>query len=157
MKRIFIIFAASLTALLTGCNDQTACIKAVAEANQITAEAAARQATAMLAALQGTDVLAKGMAMGWFMNQDKRLQLMGVSDCGGPSEALQWASVLVPGATNIYGIAQGNKTARHSSDNSVALQQINMGTLGNVANTAITQPPVVIGPTEGFGTLYPTN
>jgi hypothetical protein len=152
MKRLFTAFVASLALLLTGCGfDSDKCMDKIAAANQMSFEAMQKQAEVMLAALNGTDPMARGIAMGWFMNADKRAQMMGYGDCNRDS-ALAWASVLIPGATNIVGILQNAKTARHVSDNNVESQAITFGTIGTIAVKGmeeagkVTFPPVYTVP-----------
>lgn len=140
MKRIFTAIVASLTLLLTGCGfDSEKCMDKIAAANQMTFEAMQKQAEVMLAALNGADPVARGMAMGWFMNADRRAQMMGYGECNRDT-ALAWASVLIPGATNVVGILQNAKTARHASDNSVESQRIVFGTMQGIATGAFNNP-----------------
>ena len=149
MKRLFTALVASLTLLLTGCGfDSGKCMDKIAAANQMTYEAMQKQAEVMLAALNGTDQMARGIAMGWFMNADKRAQMMGYGDCNRDT-ALAWASVLIPGTTNLVGILQNAKTARHASDNALATQQVIFGTVGSIAGQGIeaaSKPPVIVEP-----------
>lgn len=149
MKRSLITFAAASSALfLAGCNNQKDCIEAVSKANQSSFDAVAKQAEAMLLALKGDDAQAKGMALMWFATQDKRLQVMGYGDCNRDG-ALEWAKVLVNPFVGVFSIIENNKTARHSSDNSVRMQEVNMGTLGAVAEMGIeaaSKDPLVVHP-----------
>ncbi len=152
MKRTLIAITAALSALLlAGCNNSKECIEAVSKANQSSFDAVAKQAEAMLLALKGDDAQAKGMALMWFATQDKRLQVMGYGECNRDS-ALEWAKVLVNPMVGVFSIIENNKTARHSSDNSVAMQQITFGALENIAVKGmdeagkVTIPPVYTVP-----------
>jgi hypothetical protein len=140
MKRLFTAFVASTALLLTGCGfDSEKCMDKIAAANQMSFEAMQKQAEVMLAALNGTDQMARGIAMGWFMNADKRAQMMGYGDCNRDT-ALAWASVLIPGTTNLVGILQNAKTARQASDNSLESQRIMFGTMQGIATGAFNNP-----------------
>lgn len=67
-----------------------------------------------------------------------------------PSEALQWASVLIPGVTQGLGIYYNAKTSMNASDNATALGINTNGTFAQFASeinspVVVTQPaPVVV-------------
>lgn len=140
MKRIITAILASLALLLGGCTGNVQeCMEKVAEANRMTMEAMQKQAEVMLAALNGPDQKSQGMALAWFMNADRRAQMMGYGDCNRDT-ALAWASVLIPGATNVVGILQNAKTARQASDNSLESQRIVYGTMQGITTGAFNNP-----------------
>jgi len=157
MTRFLTILVMSIGFLLTGCATHEKYYEAVKSVEEAKANAQAAQATAIMKLAGDGDAQAKGMALMFFAMQGAKAGGNQTVMAPPVDPVLEWVRVLAGPVTNLWGIVENNRTQRHASDNSVALQQINMGTLGNVANTAITQPPVVIGPTEGFGTLYPTN
>jgi hypothetical protein len=152
MKRSLIALTLGASALLTGCGfDSDKCIEAVSKANQMSADAFAAQSMAMLAAMKGDDAQAKGMALMWFATADKRTQMMGYGDCNRDT-ALAWASILVPGLSNVYAIRENSRTTRHASDNSVRMQEVNMGAVTTVSVKGmdeagkVTIPPVYTVP-----------
>lgn len=73
-------------------------------------------------------------------------------------KALQWASVLVPAVTNLYGI---NRNTRISLANINAETERYGDTLGAIEGIAAqgfeaaTQPPYIVGPEAGFRLLSP--
>lgn len=73
-------------------------------------------------------------------------------------KALQWASILVPAVTNIYGINRNAAISLRQLDAEVEQYTTTMGAITGIASQGIdaaAKPPVVIGPSEGFQTLYP--
>lgn len=84
----------------------------------------------------------------------------GVKQAAPDTTALQWASVLVPGAVQAYNIVESGKTARFQSTNSTTLGISNNNTMygiagliqaqGSVTNndnhSVVTPAPVVITP-----------
>lgn len=73
-------------------------------------------------------------------------------------KALQWASVIVPAVTNLYGI---NRNTRISLANINAETERYGDTLGAIEGIAeqgfdaATQPPYIVGPEAGFRLLSP--
>jgi len=71
-------------------------------------------------------------------------------------KALAWASVLVPGASTIIGITESNKTQRHLSDNSAAIQTSQnamwssiIGEQASAWSEAASAPSLVVGGNYG--------
>lgn len=70
-------------------------------------------------------------------------------------KAMQWASILVPGLTNLYGINRNTTVQLSNIDAETSRYGMTMGTLGGIATQGIQKQPVIVGPSEGLGVLYP--
>ena len=70
-------------------------------------------------------------------------------------KAMQWASILVPGLTNLYGINRNTTVQLSNIDAETSRYGMTMGTLGGIATQGIQKQPVIVGQSEGLGVLYP--
>jgi len=73
-------------------------------------------------------------------------------------KALQWASVLVPAVTNIYGINRNTAISLKRIDAEVQNYGVTLDALSGVASQGIEsagQDPIIVGPSEGFRVLSP--
>ena len=73
-------------------------------------------------------------------------------------KALQWASVLVPAVTNIYGINRNTRISLANIQAETDRFDTTMGTIEGIAGQgfeAATQPPYIVGPEAGFRLLSP--
>ena len=145
MKKSLIILTAALS--LTGCATNYDDY-AKAQTDIATAQSAAE--TARLVALariaETGDASAKiGAVMALaFSGQRPTTQLQAPSD-----PALEWARILVPGLTNLAGIVVNAQVTKHSSDNAVRMQEVNMGAVKDVAVKGIdaaAKDPVIVEP-----------
>lgn len=149
MKRIILILAAGLA--LTGCATN---YDAYAKAQSEIATAQSNAETARLVALariaESGDAGAKigaVMALAFSGQRGMATQLQAPSD-----PVLEWVKALAGPLTNIWGIVESNRTARHSSDNAVRTHESTMSTLGSIAITGmeeagkVTIPPVYTVP-----------
>ena len=71
-------------------------------------------------------------------------------------KALQWASVLVPAVTNIYGINRNTRISLANINAETERFDATMGTLEGIATQGIDaagQVPVIVAPSEGFQLL----
>jgi len=151
MKRIFAIILAAfaVTGCATGHEQYYTAIKA-AEDGRAAAQAA--QATAILKLANDGDAQAKGMALMYFAMQGAKGPSAQTIIAPPTDPVLEWAKVLVNPLVNIWGITEGNRTARHSSDNALRTHQAMFGTLENIAVTGmeeagkVTIPPVYTVP-----------
>jgi hypothetical protein len=73
-------------------------------------------------------------------------------------KALQWASVLVPGLTNLYAINRNTAMQQKQLEAETAQYGATLTTIGGIAGQGIdaaAKPPVIVGPSEGVTVLYP--
>jgi hypothetical protein len=144
MKRIIALIAALA---LTGCATNYG---AYAKAQTDIATAQSNAETARLLALakiaETGDATAKTAAVMALALTGGR----GAVQIQAPSDpVMEWARILVPGITNLWSVVEGNRTARHASDNAIKMQEVNMGTVGDVASKAIdaaAKDPVIVEP-----------
>jgi len=142
MKALLI---AAFAILMTGCATDMSRYYAVQE-KAIEADKAAVMALAAAAASgnQGAIValaLRQGQAGKIAPPQDK---------------ALQWASVLVPAVTNIYGINRNTRISLANIQAETDRFDTTMGTLEGIATQGIdaaSRVPVIVAPSEGFQLL----
>ena len=145
MKRVITLAALGASIFLAGCTgEQEKCLKAVADANQVTKERLEKQYVVMAKGLDSTDVAVKTTSQMWFALMEKSASLIDPTRCS--DSTLAWAQLFLPTLTNVVGIVQNNRTARHASDNSVRMQEVNMGTLGAVAVAGIEEAGTVVFP-----------
>lgn len=147
--KIVIAFAA---ALLTGCSTSGDYYKSVDNSNLRNVELAQAHAQAETARYQALARIAEtgdsasrvaaamALAMG---GQGLRAQAAVAQPL--PNEALQWASVLVPGVTQSLGIYYSARTSMNASDNATALGINTNGTFAQFASE-INSPVVVKQP-----------
>ena len=145
MKRAITLPVLGLAMLLAGCTgEQEKCLTAVADANQVTKDRLEKQYVVMAKGLDSTDVAVKTTSQMWFALMEKSASLIDPTRCS--DSTLAWAQLFLPTLTNVVGIVQNNKTARHASDNSVRMQEINIGTLGAVAVKGMEEAGNVVFP-----------
>lgn len=148
MKRLMTVMFAAAVALLAGCatnydvyaKAQESIVKAQSDAETARLVALARIAEQGDAATRTAAVVALALTG----NRGAVTQMQAPSD-----PALEWARVLVPGLTNITGIVVNAQTARHASDNTVRMQEVNMGAVRDVAVKGIdaaAKDPVIVEP-----------
>lgn len=152
MKRIALAITAFLTLALAGCastNEQY--YAAMKEIEIAKANTTSAQAAAMLKMAVDGDAQAKGMYMMWLAT--KGAPSAGGASFGPPQDpALMWASILVPGATNLASGYFGYKLGQANTAASVQMHSTTMGTLGGIATTGIQEagkvvfPPVYVVP-----------
>ena len=70
-------------------------------------------------------------------------------------KALQWASVLFPTLTNLYGINRNTQVQIKTLEAETAQYGATLSTIGDIATQGIQKQPVIVGPSEGLGVLYP--
>jgi len=149
MKHIITIALCALA--LTGCATN---YDAYAKAQSEIATAQSNAETARLVALariaESGDAGAKigaVMALAFSGQRGAVTQLQAPGD-----PVLEWVKALAGPLTNVWGITESNRAARHSSDNAVKTQQITFGALENIAIKGmdeagkVTIPPVYTVP-----------
>lgn len=160
MRKMFIALMLGFTALMAGCattksNNYQAYLDSVEkiESNKaVAAEAGRMNSAATYAAMMEkctTDACATSVAA--FRAIADTVAALSGSGSGGdngiaapprePSfseQALGWASVLVPGATQWVGIVENNKTQRHTSDNAAAVSISQNDTWAGIIGTQST-------------------
>jgi hypothetical protein len=150
MKRIITLLAAGLALLLTGCaTNYDAYAKAQSEIAVAQSNAETSRLVALARIAESGDAGAKiGAVMALaFSGQRASTQLHAPGD-----PVLEWVKALAGPLTNVWGIVESNRTARHSSDNAVKTQQITFGALENIAVKGmdeagkVTIPPVYTVP-----------
>ena len=77
----------------------------------------------------------------------------GVRQAAPDTTALQWASVLVPGAVQAYGLVEAGRTARMQSSNATTLGVSTNGTFGAIAG--LIQAPGAITNTDRHDVVTP--
>lgn len=70
-------------------------------------------------------------------------------------KALVWASILVPSLTNLYGINRNTSVQLANINADTEKYGLTIGAIRGVSETAINKEPVIVGPSEGFGVMYP--
>ena len=153
------ILAVALAAVLaTGCASNAVYYETVTEVERLRAERDAMRSNALLQALQTGDPTTKALAVAALMasgqaNKDTPVQAP-------QNEALQWASILVPGVTQGLQMFYSYRAQTHASDNALAssvnsnstfvkfAEQINDPVVvTQPAPTIVTQPaPLVVNP-----------
>lgn len=74
-------------------------------------------------------------------------------------KALQWASILVPGLTNLYSIQQGTRVNLANIEAETSRYGLTMGTVSGIASQGIeaaAKPPVIVGP-SGANVIFPVS
>jgi PBP1b-binding outer membrane lipoprotein LpoB len=104
---------------LAGCATGDYAAYAEVQKAQAAAQTARYQALAKIAEMG--DTTAKVAAVMSLQNAGAGAQSQIAAPISGSQIALQWASILVPGVTQIYGIGQQVKLGMRQSDNSTAL------------------------------------
>ena len=149
MKRL--IIAALAAVALAGCatsqDKYYEAIKAQADAAKAQQDRIEGQITALAAT---GDAQAKGMAMAyWIMKGakggDSVVRIQPPQD-----KALQWASILVPGLTNLYSIQQNTRVNLANIEATTERYGLTMGAFGTLAGQGIdaaAKDPLVIQPT----------
>jgi len=139
MKRIITVFAAVAALFLAGCATDMSKYYDV-QAKAIEADNNAVMGLAAAAA-QGN----QGAIMALAMRQGQAGKIAPPQD-----KALQWASILVPAATNIYGINRNAAISMKQLDAEVEMYGTTMGAFGTLAGQGIdaaAKDPLVIQPT----------
>jgi hypothetical protein len=137
-----------LALLLTGCS--TTDMTKYYEVQQKAIEADNHVVMAMAAAAASGD---NGALMWLAMRKPQGGQIAPPQD-----KALQWASVLVPAVTNIYGINRNTMLSMERIRAETQRFDATMGTIEGIAGQgfeAATQPPYIVGPEAGFRLLSP--
>ena len=155
-----LIIAALAAVALAGCatsqDKYYEAITAQAEATKAQQDRIEGQITALAAT---GDAQAKGMAMAyWIMKGakggDSVVRIQPPQD-----KALQWASILVPGLTNLYSIQQNTRVNLANIEAETSRYGLTMGTVSGIASQGIeaaSKPPVIVStqPT-GSSVIYP--
>lgn len=145
MKRILTAIAAVAALFLAGCaTNYDAYAKSQSEiaTAQSTAETTRLMALARIA--ETGDASAKigaVMALAFSGQRGAVTQLQAPTD-----PVLEWVRALAGPLTNVWGIVESNRTARHSSDNAVKTHESTMGTIGNIAVTGMEAAGKVVFP-----------
>lgn len=155
-----LIIAALAAVALAGCaTSQDKYYEAItAQANA--ANAQQDRIEGQITALAATgDAQAKGMAMAyWIMKGakggDSVVRIQPPHD-----KALQWASILVPGLTNLYSIQKSTQVQLANIEATTERYGLTMGTVSGIASQGIeaaSKPPVIVNsmPT-GSSVIYP--
>lgn len=144
MKALLI---AAFALLMTGCaTDMTKYY----EVQKKAIEADNNVVMAMAAAASSGD---KGALMWLAMRKPQGGQIVPPQD-----KALQWASILLPTVTNIYGINRNTRISLANIQAETDRFDTTMGTIEGIAGQgfeAATQPPYIVGPEAGFRLLSP--
>lgn len=160
MKRL--IIAALAAVALAGCatsqDEYYQAIKAQANAANAQQDRIEGQITALAAT---GDAQAKGMAMAyWIMKGakggDSVVRIQPPQD-----KALQWASILVPGLTNLYSIQKSTQVQLANIEATTERYGLTMGTVSGIASQGIeaaSKPPVIVStqPT-GSSVIFPVS
>lgn len=152
------VLALLLALPLVGCASYGEYYSAIAESNIRQAESHQAQAEAdkvrygaLMRIAESGDSAAKVaavMALAIGQNQGSRVQM--VAPAQPQNEALQWASILVPGVTQGLSIYYNAKTTQNASDNATRIGLSTNATFGQFASeindpTVVTQPaPFVV-------------
>jgi hypothetical protein len=142
MKALFI---ATFALLMTGCATDMSRYYAVQE-KALEADKAAVMALAAAAASGN-----QGAIVALALRQGQSGKIAPPQD-----KALQWASVLVPAVTNIYGINRNTRISLANINAETERFDATMGTLEGIATQGIDaagQVPVIVAPSEGFQLL----
>ena len=148
VRRALLLPLLAVVAILTGCATN---YDAYAKAQTDIAVAQSNAETARLLALAK---IAESGDAGAKIGAVFALALSGqrgaVTQLQAPADpVLEWARILVPGATNIADIIVRKQIAIHSSDNAVRMQEVNMGAVKDVAIKGIdaaAKDPVIVEP-----------
>lgn len=70
-------------------------------------------------------------------------------------KALVWASVLVPAFGNLMQGYWGKQVSIKNIESDAEKYGLTIGAIRGVSETAINKEPVIVGPSEGFGVMYP--
>lgn len=158
MKRVMIaaVAAVALAGCATSQDKYYEAIKAQADATKAQQDRIEGQITALAAT---GDAQAKGMAMAyWIMKGakggDSVVRIQPPQD-----KALQWASILVPGLTNLYSIQKSTQVQLANIEATTERYGLTMGTVSGIASQGIeaaAKPPVIVStqPT-GSSVIYP--
>lgn len=144
MKRSLTLFVALAAVLLAGCATDMSRYydvqaKAVEADNNAVMGLAAAAATGNQGAIMAL-ALRQGSASKIAPPQDK---------------ALVWASILVPSLTNLYGINRNSAVQMANIGAETEKYGLTIGAIRGVSEAAINKEPVIVGPSEGFGVMYP--
>ena len=162
MKHLFA--ALFLIASLTGC--ATADYKAYAEAQSNVAAAKANAETARYNALSkiaetGTDASKIAAVMALALGNQGAGQAQQIA-APPQNEALQWASILVPGITNIAGMALNAKVAITNAEHSARVAESTNAAFVGIASkiqapvTVVPSAPVTVVPQANVSTVTTT-
>jgi hypothetical protein len=144
MKRIL---AVTLAVFLTGCATNMDGYYAV----QSKAIEADNNAVMALAAAAATGN--QGAIVALAMRKSAAGQIQVPQD-----KAMQWASILVPGLTNLYAINRNTMIQGKQIEAETQQYGATLSTLGGIAGQGIEAAgkPIIVGPSEGISVLYPT-
>ena len=142
MKRILIALAVlSLTACAT---NYDAYAKAQSEIAAAQSNAETSRLVALARIAESGDAGAKIGAVMALAFSGQRGAVTHLQAPGDP--ILEWVKALAGPLTNVWGIVESNRTARHSSDNAVKTHESTMGTLGSIAITGMEEAGKVVFP-----------
>ena len=136
MKYIAIILVLLLSACATNDYDKYAHAQEAIATSRATAETARYDALARIAETgdpQSKIAAVMAIAMGGQGNAQQVQQVAAPTPAG--ETALRWASVLIPGLTQVYGIQQNAKVAINSSNNAAAVAQSTNATFAGMGAT----------------------
>ena len=142
MKALLI---AAFALLMTGCATDMSRYYAVQE-KALDADKAAVMALAAAAASGN-----QGAIVALALRQGQSGKIVPPQD-----KALQWASILLPTVTNIYGINRNTRISLENINAETERFDATMGTLEGIATQGIDaagQVPVIVAPSEGFQLL----
>lgn len=158
MKRLMIaaVAAVALAGCATSQDKYYEAITAQAKAQNDAQDRIEGQITALAAT---GDAQAKGMAMAyWIMKGakggDSVVRIQPPQD-----KALQWASILVPGLTNLYSIQKSTQVQLANIEATTERYGLTMGTVSGIASQGIeaaSKPPVIVNSTPaGSSVIFP--
>jgi len=136
MRILAIILALSLSACASTDYDRYAHAQEAIATSRATAETARYDALARIAETgdpQSKIAAVMAIAMGGQGNAQQVQQIAAPVPAG--ETALRWASVLIPGLTQIYGIQQNARVAINSSNNAAAVAVSTNSTFAGMGNT----------------------
>lgn len=160
MKRLMIaaVAAVALAGCATSQDKYYEAITAQAKAQNDAQDRIEGQITALAAT---GDAQAKGMAMAyWIMKGakggDSVVRIQPPQD-----KALQWASILVPGLTNLYSIQKSTQVQLANIEATTERYGLTMGTVSGIASQGIeaaSKPPVIVNSTPaGSSVIFPVS
>jgi hypothetical protein len=143
MKRIFAIV---LAVFLTGCATD------MSKYYEVQGKALEADNNAVMALAAAAATGNQGAIMALALRQGASGKIAPPQD-----KALQWASVLFPTLTNLYGINRNTQVQIKTLEAETQQYGATLSTLGGIAGQGIEAAgkPIIVGPSEGLGVLYP--
>lgn len=150
MKFFKLLLAGLAAIVLSGCATGDYAAYAAIHKAQSEAQVARYQALAKIAEMG--DTTAKVAAVMSLQNSGPGAQSQVAAPVSGSQVALQWASILVPGVTQAYGISQQVKLGMRQSDNSTAVAvSTNSAFVGMASQIQAPAPNMVLSGTGVLG------